>query len=93
MVDGPSVSSILASNWLSRSHVGLSLAQSEHSAPARGSGPLRGSIAVLKLAKSSVLLETLRVLDTCSGHFCSSPEIVEERRDNINHLAEFPLDL
>ena len=56
-------------------------------------GELRGSIAVLKLAKSSVLLETLRVLDTCSGHFCSPPEIVEERRDNINHLAEFPLDL
>ena len=61
MVDGPSVSPILASNWLSPSHAGLSLVQREHSAPGRGSGPLRGSIAiaVLKLAKSPVLLETL----------------------------------
>ena len=69
MVDGPSVSSILASNWLSPSHVGLSLVQTEHSAPARGSGPLRGSIAVLnwrKVPYSLKLLESILIISLSS---------------------------
>ena len=52
MVDGPSVSPILASNWLSPSHAGLSLVQREHSAPARGSGAGHCQArSLLKLAK------------------------------------------